>query len=92
MFDECRNIKSIKFEGNTNEIDIGSNNNSINNSQENFTLDNNSNSLLSYSEDKEIFYNDETELYKGIVSSISSIANAGNSNNVSSENKKKIQK
>ena len=86
MFDECKNIISIKFEENTNVIDIGSNNNSINNSQENFTLDNNSNSLLSYSEDKEIFYNDEAELYKGIVSSISSIANASNSNNVSSEN------
>ena len=72
MFNGCDDIKSIKFEGNTNEIDIGSNNNSINNSQENFTLDNNSNSLLSYSEDKEIFYNDEAELYKGIPS-ISSI-------------------
>ena len=89
MFKKCKNIKSIKFEGNTNEIDVGSNNNSINNSQDNFTLDNNSNSLSS-SQDKELFYNDEAELYKGIVSSISSIANAGNSNNVSSENKKKI--
>ena len=85
MFEFCENIISIKFEGNTNEIDIGSNNNSINNSQENFTLDNNSNSLSS-SQDKEFFYNDEAELYKGIVSSISSIANASNSNNVSSEN------
>ena len=45
MFYGCKNIISIKFEGNTNEIDIGSNNNSINNSQDNFTLDNNSNSL-----------------------------------------------
>ena len=54
MFKECKNIKSIRFEGNTNEIDIGSNNNSINNSQDNFTLDNNSNSLSS-SEDKEPF-------------------------------------
>ena len=45
MFDGCKNIKSIKFEGNTNEIDIGSNNNSINNSQDNYISDNNSNSL-----------------------------------------------
>ena len=53
MFYGCKNIKSIKFEGNTNEIDIGSNNNSINNSQDNFTLDNNSSSL-SFSQDKEL--------------------------------------
>ena len=87
MFDRCKNIISIKFEENTNEIDIGSNNNSINNSQDNFTLDNNSNSLSS-SQDKEpfIIFTEEAELYKGIVSSISSIANASNSNNVSSEN------
>ena len=59
MFRGCKNIKSIKFEGNTNEIDIGSNNNSINNSQDNFTLDNNSNSLSSSLQDKTLFYNDE---------------------------------
>ena len=85
MFNGCDDIKSIKFEENTNEIDIGSNNNSINNSQGDFTLDNNSNSLSSSHQDKALFYNDEAELYKGIPS-ISSIANASNSNNVSSEN------
>ena len=75
MFCYCRNIKSIKFEGNTNEIDIGSNNNSINNSQVNFTLENNPNSLSS-SQEKEL--NDEIELYKGIISSISSIEKVSN--------------
>ena len=84
MFDRCKNIISIKFEENTNEIDIGSNNNSINNSQVNFTLENNPNSLSS-SQNKELFYNNETELCKGIVSSIFSTAKANNSNNVSSE-------
>ena len=84
MFNGCDDIKSIKFEGNTNEIDIGSNNNSINNSQVNFTLENNPNSLSS-SQNKELFYNNETELCKGIVSSIFSTAKANNSNNVSSE-------
>ena len=85
MFYRCENIKSIKFEGNTNEIDIGSNNNSTNNSQDNFTLDNNSYSSSSSLQDKTLFYNDEAELYKGIPS-ISSIVNASNSNFVSSEN------
>ena len=86
MFDGCDDIKSIKFEGNTNEIDIGSNNNSINNSQDNFTLDHNTNSLLS-SQDKEPFniFTEEAELYKGIPS-ISSIEKASNSNDISSEN------
>ena len=38
MFDECKNIKSIKFEGNTNEIDVGSNDDSINDSQDNLLM------------------------------------------------------
>ena len=86
MFDGCENIKSINFEGNTNEIDIGSNNNSINNSQGDFTLDNNYN-LLSFSQDIEpfIIFKDDIDLSQGI-SLISSIANDSNSNNVSSEN------
>ena len=92
MFAGCYNIKSIKFEGNTNEIDIGSNNNSINNSQDNFTLDNNYNSLSS-SQDKEpfIIFTEEAELYKGIAPSISSITKASNSNNVFSENNSLIK-
>ena len=86
MFDGCYNIKSVKFEVNTNEIDIGSNNNSINNSQDNFTLDNNSNSLSS-SQDKEHFniFKNDIDLSQGIPT-FSSIAKASNSNNVSSEN------
>ena len=86
MFDGCKNIKSIKFEGNTNEIDIGSNNILINNSQDKFTLDNNYN-LLSFSQDKEpfIIFKDDIDLSQGMPT-FSSIAKASNSNNVSSEN------
>ena len=50
MFKECENIESIKFEENNNEINIESNNNdSVNNCQNNSTLDINSSSLLSLS-------------------------------------------
>ena len=52
MFAGCKDIKSIKFEGNTNEIDIEPNDNLINNCQENYTLDNNSKSISSL-QDKE---------------------------------------
>ena len=85
MFEFCRDIKSIKFEGNTNEIDVGSNDDSINDSQDNFALANNSNSLSSSLQDKALFYNDEAELYKGIPS-ISFIEKASNFNDISSEN------